>query len=185
MPLLGTSASQNTKSFLTVSVEYLVIAGGGSGGSDQAKLNGGIGTTAEGYDGGRGGISNGSAGSGGGASANGTENTVTSNTTPGGDGLANSITGSSVTYAAGGSANGNINAARTNATANTGNGGDSAYNTSGSSYPAGANGGSGVVILRSVSAAASTTGSPVVTTPTIGGTVYNVYQFNNTGSITF
>ena len=32
MPLLGTSASQNTKSFLTLDVEYLVVAGGASGG---------------------------------------------------------------------------------------------------------------------------------------------------------
>ena len=31
MPLLGTSASQNTKSFLTIPVDYLVVAGGGSG----------------------------------------------------------------------------------------------------------------------------------------------------------
>jgi hypothetical protein len=31
VPLLGTSASQNTKSFLTVPVDYLVVAGGGGG----------------------------------------------------------------------------------------------------------------------------------------------------------
>ena len=33
MAILGTKASQNTKSFLTVPIEYLVVAGGGSGGS--------------------------------------------------------------------------------------------------------------------------------------------------------
>ena len=32
MPILGTSASQNTKSFLNLEVDYLVVAGGGSGG---------------------------------------------------------------------------------------------------------------------------------------------------------
>lgn len=32
MPILGTSASQNTKSFLSVPVDFLVVAGGGGGG---------------------------------------------------------------------------------------------------------------------------------------------------------
>jgi hypothetical protein len=36
LPILGTSASQNTKSFLSVPVQYVVVAGGGGGG-----LNGG------------------------------------------------------------------------------------------------------------------------------------------------
>jgi hypothetical protein len=45
----------------------------------------------------------------------------------------------------------------------------------------GGNGGSGVVIIRSPQAAASTTGSPTVTT--VGSDT--VYQFNGTGSITF
>jgi hypothetical protein len=34
MPLIGTSASQNTKSFLTVPVDFLVVAGGGAGGQN-------------------------------------------------------------------------------------------------------------------------------------------------------
>ena len=33
MPILGTSASQNTKSFLSIDVDILVVAGGGSGGA--------------------------------------------------------------------------------------------------------------------------------------------------------
>ncbi|NBR26461.1 MAG: hypothetical protein EBU08_22310, partial [Micrococcales bacterium] len=32
MPILGTQASQNTKSFLGLAVDYLVVAGGGGGG---------------------------------------------------------------------------------------------------------------------------------------------------------
>jgi hypothetical protein len=45
----------------------------------------------------------------------------------------------------------------------------------------GGNGGSGVVIIRASQAAASTTGSPTITT--VGSDT--VYQFNGTGSITF
>ena len=32
MPILGTQASQNTKSFLGLDVEYLIVSGGGAGG---------------------------------------------------------------------------------------------------------------------------------------------------------
>ena len=32
MPILGTSASQNSKSFLGIEVDYLVVAGGGAAG---------------------------------------------------------------------------------------------------------------------------------------------------------
>jgi hypothetical protein len=45
----------------------------------------------------------------------------------------------------------------------------------------GGNGGSGVVIIRAPQAAASTTGSPTITTDGSD----TVYQFNGTGSITF
>jgi hypothetical protein len=34
MPILGTSASQNIKSFLGLAVDYLVVAGGAGGGQD-------------------------------------------------------------------------------------------------------------------------------------------------------
>jgi hypothetical protein len=95
MPLLGTSASQNTKSFLTVPVDFLVVAGGGGGaGANASGKNGGIGTasysswgsaTSSGqnvsgtryYAGGGGGVPDGIGGSGGGGgySTNGTVNT--------------------------------------------------------------------------------------------------------------
>jgi hypothetical protein len=54
----------------------------------------------------------------------------------------------------------------------------------GSIFPSGGNGGSGVVIIRypdTYPAAASTTGSPSVTTS--GG--YRIYQWTGSGSITF
>lgn len=58
------------------------------------------------------------------------------------------------------------------------------YCGSGGGYTSGKSGGSGVVILRysdTFAAAASTTGSPTVTTS--GG--YRIYTFNGSGSITF
>jgi hypothetical protein len=45
----------------------------------------------------------------------------------------------------------------------------------------GGSGGSGVVIIRTLSTAASTTGSPTVTTD---GS-YNIYKFTSSGTITF
>ena len=36
MPILGTQASQNTKSFLNFEVEVLIVAGGGGGGFDES-----------------------------------------------------------------------------------------------------------------------------------------------------
>lgn len=79
--------------------------------------------------------------------------------------------GSGATYAPGGPYSGNVN---------TGGGGGGASNY----YPGtgtGGNGGSGVVILRTVSNAASTTGSPTVTTDG----AYKVYTFTQSGTITF
>ena len=46
MPLLGTSASQNTKSFLSVNVDFLVVAGGGGGGPHNNGHSGGGGGSA-------------------------------------------------------------------------------------------------------------------------------------------
>ena len=68
-------------------------------------------------------------------------------------------------------------------TQNRGGGGGGGYtgsNSPGSYGPAA--GGSGVVILRTLATAASTTGSPTVTQD---GSGYNVYTFTGTGSITF
>jgi hypothetical protein len=78
-----------------------------------------------------------------------------------------------VTYATGGSAQAGSGG---NASANTGNGGLSRTANTG-----GFAGGSGVVIISAPQAAASTTGSPTVTT--FGGRT--IYQFNASGTITF
>ena len=70
-----------------------------------------------------------------------------------------------------------------NATANTGGGGGGAGTSQTNTY-AGGNGGSGIVVLSypsSYPVAASTTGSPSLST--INGN--NIYKFNATGSITF
>ena len=63
-------------------------------------------------------------------------------------------------------------------TANTGGGGGGRDNDS---VNLGQAGGSGVVIIRALRAAASTTGSPTYTT---SGS-YHIYKFNGDGSITY
>ena len=137
---------------------------GGPGGAVTFTGNEGGYSPVEGYSGGAGGTTYG--GGGGGSSGNGTSG-ATGQSAAGGAGTSNSISGSAVTYAAGGRGG---NGGFLDASANTGNGGGS-----------GGNGGSGVVIIRALQAAASTTGSPVATT---SGS-YHIYQFNNSGSITF
>lgn len=103
----------------------------GSGGSGGGYANGsaGAGTAGQGYAGG--------SYVGGGSSGLGNEGTLT-----GGPGTASSITGTSVTYAAGGSRK----ASPVAGGANTGTGGDSAYNAA--SNLNGAAGGSGIVVVR-------------------------------------
>ena len=44
MPILGTSASQNTKSFLNLEVDYLVVAGGGGQGGALGGAGGEVGS---------------------------------------------------------------------------------------------------------------------------------------------
>ena len=81
----------------------------------------------------------------------------------------------------GGGGNGGRAANGTSGLTNTGSGGGGA---DGASAYAGGTGGSGIVILAYPStypAAATTTGSPTVTT----ANGYNVYKFTATGSITF
>ena len=156
--------------------------------------NGGLGQTASPYGG----------GGGGGATAIGN---VPSGTVGGigGAGTASSISGSSVTYAgggggaptssvgatggAGGSGGGGNGGsysplvAATNGTANTGGGGGGGSNDGAVAYMSGS-GGSGIVIISydaAYSAAASTTGSPSITTS--GG--YRIYTWTSSGSITF
>ena len=114
----------------------------------------------------------------------------------GGIGATSSITGTSVTYASGGGGCGGDNNGASYGTASAGGGTNGVQGNAGASQAAAANtgggsggardgnsgnGGSGVVILKFLVTPASSTGSPVITTS--GG--YNIYKFNNTGSITF
>lgn len=132
---------------------------------------------------------------GGGAGVTGYANLRNSNLAGyGGDGIASSITGSSVTYAGGGgggayiggtggtggSGGGGTGQTRNGAngtagTANTGGGGGGSVTVD--SY----NGGSGIVIVRALQQASSTTGSPTYTT---SGS-YHIYSFTGSGSITY
>jgi hypothetical protein len=162
-------------------------SGGGGGGAGSAA--GGAGNTpatspSQGNNGGAttyGGAGGGGAGGVGIATASGST---------GGSGASSTITGTAVVRAgggggsaptsgsgSGGGGNGATdNVAGTSGATNTGSGGG------GGSYPQqGGNGGSGVVIIRAPVAAASTTGSPTVST--VAGET--VYVFTSTGSITF
>ena len=200
----GGNSSISATGFTTVTA----IGGGGGGGSSAAGRSGGsgggsaynssvvgTGTSGQGNNGGNNGsgTSNYPAGGGGGAGAVG-GNASGSTAGSGGDGLEISITGTATYYAGGGGGSsrgtggaggqgggaagpgtgGNING--TAATANTGGGGSGAQGTG-----TGGNGGSGIIIIRTTATAASTTGSPTVTTD---GS-YNIYSFTADGSITF
>lgn len=171
-------------------------ANGNTGGSGGGGANGGTGaagTAGQGNAGGNG-TNEGNFYPGGGGGGSGSAGaTGSSNAGAGGNGTASSITGSSVTRAGGGGGasfstggsagtggagagvSGNNSTTAASGTANSGSGGGGACSgTSGA-------GGSGVVIIRAPQAAASTTGSPTVTT--VGGDT--VYTFTGTGSITF
>jgi hypothetical protein len=135
----------------------LPSSGGSGGGMPDAQAmgstTGGAGTTNQGYAGGNNlGSPDGQAGSGGGGGGGAGGNigsTQTANGGAGGTGVAVSISGSSITYAAGG-AGGNQTGNQTpsNATANTGNGGGGKGGGAGLTNGVGANGGSGIVIIR-------------------------------------
>ena len=166
--------------------------GSGGGAHPYALTNNGTGTANQGYAGGEAPTSYGSGG-GGGAGGVGADGSATGGN--GGAGVASTITGTSVTRAGGGAGGGNPTGGTATggggdggdntvsgdaATANTGGGGGGAA-TNGSQNVNGGAGGSGVVIIRTSTQAASTTGSPTVTTV---GSDY-VYQFNANGTITF
>jgi hypothetical protein len=126
-------------------------SGGGSGGSCQPAQPGGAGNTPstsppQGNNGGDGTKTPGQAGSGGGATAAGTTNPQNPNPSPhsGGAGATTSITASPVTYSAGGPTSGTDHVAVAGG-ANTGNGSRAGKGTPDVS---GAQGGSGVVIIR-------------------------------------
>lgn len=187
--------------------------GGGTGGSGGggAHVNGAGGTRTsspvQGFAGGTGGTqdSEGSSGGGGGAGAAGGVAGGGSNSSgAGGDGVAVSITGSSVYYAggggggtasnttpkAGGAGGGGAGAEEgTNGvagTANTGGGGGGGMHKDGIAYPGGA-GGSGVVILRWLTAAGSiTVGAGLTADATGTDGSYSYKKFTaGTGNVSF
>jgi hypothetical protein len=182
--------------------------GGGDGGGVQANT-GGARTVGQGYVGGRGGHTGGTAlggGGGGGAAAAGTDwsNEVGGN---GGDGIASAINGIWTQRAGGGGGSQNTNTGvRTPGVGGAGGGGIGGWtgaagagvaNTGsgggGGAHPsdqAGANGGSGIVIVRYPTTAAAApvataaTGG-VITTEVIGDITYRTHSFTSTGTSTF
>jgi hypothetical protein len=173
--------------------------GGGGGGSGSGYSTAGTGTSAQGFDGGRGDAGYLQGGGGGGASAAGKDYDASGVQSNGGDGLASSISGSSVTRAGGGggaresgdanspatggSGGGGTGAKRgvslaTSATINTGSGGGGG----GSQGDNSGAGGKGVVILSMPLAnfSGTTTGSP---TESDNGTTKRLV-FNGSGSYT-
>ena len=128
-------------------------AGGGMpDGQAMSPTTGAAGTANQGYKGGdNAGDAGGNAGSGGGGAGSAGTNlgSAASTGSAGGTGVAVSISGSSITYAAGGAGgNQSGNQIPSNATANTGNGGGGKGGGAGLTNGVGANGGSGIVIIR-------------------------------------
>lgn len=202
----GTSSSVGANGSDSVFASAITSNGGGGGGGDgnrngvtNGNASGGGGAGAGANNGGSGGTYGNSGGSGwgggpytggggGGAAAVGSAGSGGGGGS-GGSGSASSITGSSVTYAGGGGGSrgdtgspgsggtGGGGAGDSAGTSNTGGGGGGGAG----SGAAGAAGGSGIIIIRSPIAAASTTGSPTVTT--VGSDT--IYKFTGSGSITF
>ena len=169
--------------------------GGGSAGSAGASV-GGSGTSSQGFDGGdaQSSGSDGRGGGGGGAGAAGADAT-SSVAGDGGDGKnANAVTGTATLYGGGG---GGGAASGTKGTGGSGGGGDGANSSTdpedgdantggggggdGADRDVGANGGSGVVIIRTLVRAMATTGSPTLT----ADGDYTIYTYTASGSITF
>jgi len=141
---------------------------GGSGGGGTYETSGhGSGTAGQGTDGGQGTNAQPSTGSGGGGASQAGQSQTSSKGGDGGDGVSSSITGSAVTRAggggggkdgnnsgtagsggAGGGTNGGGGSALTDASANTGGGGGGYGAGMNGDGTRGANGGSGVVIVR-------------------------------------
>ena len=172
--------------------------GSGGGGSDRGANTGGSGTSGQGYDGGTGkdaGDSSDAAGGGGGAGGVGGEGFRSDASGDGGAGVQSSITGTATYYAGGGGGGGTPNSSAgaggsggggaggvashgdgADATGYGSGGGGGAYSTG-----SGGAGSDGIVIIKTTSQAASTTGSPTVTT---SGSYY-IYQFTANGTISW
>jgi hypothetical protein len=169
--------------------------GGGCGFTSDSRSSGGSGTSGQGYAGGSGAGPFGSGASGGGGGAAGAGgNADGGNAGAGGDGVGSystlaaaasvGVLYSGTRYFSGGGAGistgSNAQVTAVNGSNSVGSAG-TANSGQGAGGDAGTAGGSGVVIIRTTAAAASTTGSPTVTQS--GG--FNVYTFTGTGSITF
>jgi hypothetical protein len=176
-------------------------SGGGAGSSSTLVKSGGTGS-----QGNNGGSNTSSAtpfysGGGGGAGAVGGDAVAATRSGNGGIGVADSITASSVYYGGGGGGaayyTANTGGAGTSATGGGGAGATGATNTgtAGTANSGGGGGGaiyaqtpgaggSGVVIVRTAAAAASTTGSPTLTRSG-GSTGDYIYKFTGSGSITY
>lgn len=141
---------------------FLGGASGGSGGGGRQSTSGGSGTANQGFDGADGSPLNSGRGGGGGAGAAAVDVAATNNGGNGGNGVASTITGSSVTRAGGGGGSGisvrgtggsggggdggiDSGTSPVTGTTNTGSGGGGGANFG---SKAGANGGSGIVIVR-------------------------------------
>jgi len=184
--------------------------GGGSGSGVQANT-GAAGTSGQGSSGGNGGHTSGTALGGGGGGGAGATGTTWSNTIAGsgGNGLVSRITGVSVTRAAGGGGaqntntgnritglggvGGGGNAAYTfNATAgvaNTGSGGGGGSHPNGAPLGSGANGGSGIVVVRYPitlpDPIAPSASGGIIDSVTVGSTTYRRHRFTTVGTSTF
>lgn len=159
-----------------------VFRAGGASGSPQSNA-GGAGTATQAWSGGGGGA--GSVGAGNNSVPNGGSGTAFYGVNYAGGGGGSGSGGGGPSQGSGGSGGGGGGSATgggagTAGTINTGGGGGGGGDAGNNSGVGGA-GGSGVVILRSPVAAASTTGSPTVTTD--GG--FTIYTFTGSGSITF
>lgn len=177
-------------------------SGGGAGPSGSTVFAGGTPVSGQGFTGGANVAANpfaaGGGGGAGGVGSNASSGFIAGN---GGVGVSNSITGTATYYAGGGGGgvyNGSDYGAATGGTGGLGGGGNGGYSRDinngtagtdylggggggGTNFGTGANGGIGVVILLSTTAAASTTGSPTLTRP---AGAY-CYTFTGSGSITY
>lgn len=157
---------------------------GGGGGNEGIPTTGGSGTSGQGYNGGNGHDSGATSAGGGGGGATGAGGNAGSNSGgTKGAGYNSNITGTTTLYAEGGggasggtSGLGGGTSSSINGSANTGGGGGG-----GAGGITGGTGADGVVIIRTINTATSTTGSPTITTD---GS-YNIYSFTADGSITF